>query len=151
MKSDFITNSSSTAYIVLIPNDYRLSAEAFYQTYNSKKEHYDEAIDATMEECEAIIELLKEGENVYANGDFHHNDSLLGGVSNFIWEIILDIFCDDNLLLNSLDTSSDTPNIIIGVTQEKTQEILLNHINLQKILKTCNERGTKSANETQTK
>ena len=137
IKNDFITNSSSTAFIVLVPNNYELSEDDFDHSYDLTKIHHEES-ELSLEECKEIIETLKKGENIYANGDGD------GGVSHLIWQVILDILDNNGFLLNTLDTPSENPDIIIGVDQEDIDEILLGYIDVQKIIKTCNSKGVEN-------
>jgi len=142
IKSPFITNSSSTAYIVLVPNNYKLQEERMEEVFEEVSQNYSDHKKPDFTEYETCIELLKEGENIYCDDNGYG-----GGITRITWDVLLFLCCYDKLVLNYLDTSSDMANIMIGVTQEKVEEILLNYVDLQKIFKTCNERGAKNAKE----
>jgi len=114
IKSDFITNSSSTAYIVAIPNDFEPDQEDILEYF---KEHNitgyaseDWPETRILEDFSECLELLKSGDNIWNFGD--------EGADNRIFYTMSDICNDRGFVLSILELNSTDGNRIQGITEE---------------------------------
>lgn len=125
IKSDFVTNSSSTCYVVFVPNRFTPTDEDIKEAIEEEKTYWDEdeyqplleEFAATKIEVIECLELLKEGENIYRNdyGD---------GVDHKIYGIVQIIVSSNGFDITSVDMSSDGFDTIIGIPEEKVTKIL---------------------------
>jgi len=135
IKSDFVTNSSSTCYIVFIPNDFEVRRDDikpaieemlkwadFDEMADDEREIFIEMIPQDIIGC---IEELKSGESLYRG---EYGDGL--GLDSRTYEVLMNYLGDKDLLVSSVDISSSSEDIIMGIQQEKVLNILLNHIDL---------------------
>jgi hypothetical protein len=133
IKSDFVTNSSSTCYIVFIPNDFEVRRDDIKPAIEEmlKWADFDEMAD---DEIETFIEMipqdiigcveeLKSGESLY-RGEYGD------GLDSRTYDVLMNYLGWKDLLVSSVDISSSSEDIIMGVQQEKVLNILLNHIDL---------------------
>jgi ATP-dependent RNA circularization protein (DNA/RNA ligase family) len=122
-KSDFVTNSSSTSYVVYIPRNFNVSPQVIRDFI---KKEYDEDFftSASMIKQNAMIDAvlrsiedIKDGNCVYEADGFDPEDSL---AFNFISDI-----CHKNgFNLTEQDTNGgDGMSIIIGISFDKIQKI----------------------------
>ncbi|MHA1816218.1 MAG: hypothetical protein ACTSX1_09450 [Candidatus Heimdallarchaeaceae archaeon] len=118
IKSDFVTNSSSTAYVLFMPRDFTLDTEAFLDIYDGDEET---KINEIISEAKKNIEELKRGQSVW------YDD--MDGPSFWALEALL----DDNVI-QTLDLS-DGYYQLIPITQESMELWLaahtINKINLE--------------------
>lgn len=135
IKSDFITNSSSTAYIVLVPNTYQLTKEGFERACKEVKASDCNFIIPDLDLCEEYFETLKEGLELFV-GDY--DDS----INQTMWDVITNICEAEKFILGDLNI--DCENTIKGIDQDRIEDIIFNHIDLQKIIETCNKKGVEN-------
>ena len=118
IKLDFITNSSSTAYVVMIPKNFDI-AQAFSELKGKDNSWcYEEELGEEFDDNQVIfletvvsnIEKLRNGEDLW--GD----DTEAFGTTQ---EILLDKKFD----VASVDISSDTGGILTGVNMKRIEEI----------------------------
>ena len=134
-KFDFVTNSSSTCYVVFVPNSFSVTDEMIQIGINDEAywwEYEDDEIAPTVEttrkEIHECIELLKEGENLYSSnsGD---------GVDYKIYAVIQNIINQADLNINSLELSSSGENTILGISEKSVANIFINNIKLTNFIK----------------
>ena len=136
VKLSFVTNSSSTSYIVFIPNTFKPSPDDIIDTYSHRLDggwfeecNEDEIVKKVLEK----IEDLKCGEIIYEYDTYEE------------YAIISDLCNHHDFILASVDISSDGNGTITNVKREKILEILVNHDNLDDVMKPflkteeCNE------------
>lgn len=109
IKIDFITNSSSAAFIVLIPEDYnfslnRIQGTSEYKDYIEDEEPTDEERDSMVHEINNHMNLLKDGKEVM--------------VGPYGWDglILIDILKTDNLVLKTIDVDGEGATTISPIT-----------------------------------
>lgn len=123
IKADFVTNSSSTAYIVLVPNEFRPDDDEIQKLYSGEYVAYDELSDEQLfKEIPELFELLKEGDNVWYYGD--------QGTHPNLWSMILHICRTHGFLLTSLEMNGEGNNTIVGIKEEQIETIIINNIDL---------------------
>jgi len=109
IKNSFVTNSSSTAYVVAVP----LNFEAEQEDILSKFEYHDydrEGLEETfiLFEFEECMKLLKKGDNVSNHGSLDHR----------IFYSIVDICEERGFILSILDLNSEGNTLIQGIEEE---------------------------------
>lgn len=108
LKGDFITNSSSTSYVVFIPEDFQLkSFDELDMPYDNFDEEDDDEI---LKKVREGIELVKNGDHICECEDFGLNRQLAH------------ICRENNFVLTDLDGGSDS-GVVAGVTKRKIDEI----------------------------
>ena len=131
IKSDLVTNSSSTAYVVFIPENFEITDE---EIKNVIIESYEEDFDPNDFESvkkSLLNELkdLKNGHDVFYDEWDKYN----------MFEPLSRIFEDKNLVIAVIDVPSESGSIV-GVTSSKISEILLDNIETKNLLNIKKEK-----------
>lgn len=114
IKTDFITNSSSTAYIVAIPNDFEPDQETILEKskehfiYRQDEEEWPET--RILEEFSECLELLKKGENIWNYGN--------EGADSRIFYIMTAICEENGFILSVFDLSNEGNTMIQAITED---------------------------------
>lgn len=116
IKRDFITNSSSTAYIVFIPEHYNLKVERIillseYKDYLEDEEPTKKQMLDTINEIMEDIDLLKKGKEV--------------GVGQYgcVKLILHDLLEEENFILKIIDIDSSGDNTFSPITLDELKNI----------------------------
>ena len=125
VKFSFVTNSSSTAYIVFIPDNFKASRKDIMDIYSEELEgYYDELNeDDIVKEINEKIEDLKFGETIWEYDEY------------MAYAIIRGLCSYHDFILTSLDVSSDGNGTITNIKKEKFIDILVSHDNLDDVMK----------------
>lgn len=114
IKLDFITNSSSTAYVVMIPKNFDV-AKAFseisdkYSYYEEElEEQFNDSKPAFLESIVSNIETLKNGSDLWGDETKGFGTTME----------MLELF-----VVASVDISGDTGGILTGVNMKRIEEI----------------------------
>ena len=135
IKGDFVTNSSSTSYVVLVPNEFRPDDDEIKKLYTEEYSFDDELSDEQLlKELPELFEILKEGEDLWYYGGEGTNQSL--------WGMTLDICRTHDFLLTSLDMNGEGNNTIIGIKEEAIESIMINNIDLFSMFNQIQRRGS---------
>ena len=130
VKSDFVTNSSSTAYVIMIPNDFELDQNEVMEEYGSiyieEYESEDQEVAALTAVLPEMVEKVKCGEHLWCYGDEGEDPNL--------YYILLNICEKHGFVLASDSIGGEGNNTIFSIPQERVEGILLNNINIEKIL-----------------
>lgn len=130
LKADFVTNSSSTAYIVFIPNDFYANENYLQRICNGKRTQcYPELKEDTSEivdDIQTMIEELKEGSDIY------YEEVLYKMIA---WGTLVEICEENNFIISEVNINNEGNNTLQGVTEETILRILTSHINLDKFMK----------------
>lgn len=139
IKTSFVTNSSSSVYIIFVPNDFSLNDIYLSNLYDKliqeqinedyiydKKDFHDFEKDQFLETIKLQFESFKEGEQ-YSYYDYENYEVLE-------WTIILNICEDHKLILSTVELSGSGSDVISAVTQESILKTLTNYINLDKFM-----------------
>ena len=115
IKADFITNSSSTVYIVFIPNKFFVDNSEL-QKISNKKMWYPELMKPEiLDKIAEYIGILKGGDNIwYYGGD---------GVDPEIFGMVVDICINYDFLIATLDINGEGNNIVRGIKEERIKNI----------------------------
>lgn len=126
IQSDFVTNSSSTSYIIFVPDDFQLN---------------DRCIDEALKECNfsddmtitdrqryidipEVIELMQSGETYYMNDEID------------LWSLCITLFENHGFIIGGAEINSEGNNVMTGVNQKSITDILINHVDLDDLVKT---------------
>jgi len=143
IKSDFVTNSSSTAFVVMVPNSFHINEDEI-KTYinNNYDETYEEAKEAeAFDEIYDCIASLKKGDNLWTYGT--------DGVHFTIYNSILDLCNEHKFILASLEMNGEGNNIIQGVKEEIIENMLINNMDVLSMFKSIqrNDKNDTSKNK----
>ena len=110
IKSDFVTNSSSTSYIVAISENLTFTKQEIlatdaYQNYRTDEE--DQSAKEYIDACQKGLRELKKGEGIYAY-DF---DSDIGPPQMAFYSIV-ELLDNKELVLLSFESGSDDGKIL---------------------------------------
>ena len=135
IKSDFITNSSSISYIVFIPDSFKVSQKEMRDGYEQGCSYYDDEADPITDtdlmEIKDLFESLKNGETLW----YYMRE----GIRGVLYETVLEI-CDKNkFILNSSEVNGEGNDTTTGIKQEKIQKILMDHLDINKLLNNMNK------------
>jgi len=130
IKIDFITNSSSTAYIVFVPNNFEVTSTQAYEVYKDTRNGSDgEFTDEIFGDIEETLESLKEGDVLWSYGDDGNPDPP-------IYYAVLEICNINGFIVGTSSVGGEGNNSIIGIRQEDVIDILKNNIDLVDLTQT---------------
>jgi len=134
IKSDFVTNSSSTCYIVFVPENFVLSDDLFDKTFKNLQTYYNEEDGFTFI-YETVKKDVKDSLNDLKNGHDIIKDSYGDGLDYKSYEVLYEILSAANLGLTKLDISGDGFDIIQGITQKQILKVLTESMGLDSLVK----------------
>ena len=123
LKTDFVTNSSSTAYVVLIPKNFHISEDDIEITWGSVDEEEEITAELIKRETIELINDLKDGDSIWYYG--------FDGVHPEIYNTVLEVCEKNKFILSTKDLNGEGNNMIQGIEEEKIKEIIFNSINLE--------------------
>ena len=122
LKSDFVTNSSSTAFVVLIPKNFHIDAGDIKILWANVSDKNDISVEQVQTEVIDLIDVLKIGESVWCYAyDYTHPT---------VYETIIELCRENNFILSTKDFNGEGNDMIQGVNEEKVNKIILNSINM---------------------
>jgi hypothetical protein len=140
IKSDFVTNSSSTCFVVFVPRRYVPSDEVIKAGINDQMTWWDEEDDEEIcetaeqylpvlkEEIVECIETLKNGDDIYRTG-------FGDGVDQRVYSVVDYIMTNEGFGLTSVETSGDGMDQIAGCPEDKIMNILGNYLDITEFCK----------------
>lgn len=127
IKNDFVTNSSSTIWIVYIPSNYSIDIDAFMEQLLEDYEEI-ELTDLMVEnELSESLDLLKSGESVWS----YHVD----GLHFAIYDTLITFLSDHGHTIKAFDVSSEGSNMIVGLSSDEAKAAFLKSIDIDETFK----------------
>jgi hypothetical protein len=134
IKVGFVTNSSSTAYIVFMPDKFYADKDQIIKCMENivwdedvpddpDTDDYKLHVNRLIEEVEESIETLKCGDKIYSDD---------GGITNEVFEIILNIVDFNDLYITSVDMGPQE-HIMLPITEENILSICEKNSNKMKM------------------
>ena len=119
IKRDFVSNSSSTSYVVLLPGtiDYEKKIKEFIETKFFDLEESERL--PLLEEMNNQITRLSNGRDLYEYDDREHNEDL----DTSAYDEIIEFLKQEKLVVGGMDTGSDQGQII-SIKIDEVKEIL---------------------------
>lgn len=133
IQADFVTNSSSTGYIIFVPDIYYASESAIQLAIKmTEADHGNTNMSDHNKEIDIpeVIELMKSGETYYY-GEFvgYAND-------NMVWLVCLQLFTTEDFIIGAFEIGSDGNTCMTGVDQKNITDVLTKHVDLDDLVKT---------------
>ena len=137
IKYDFITNSSSVAYVVMVPNNFYINENEIREEYkeNELSEENPPTVEDVIKELSECIEILKEGDNIWHYGQ--------DGVNQTVFYMLGNLCQNHDFSITSIDISSEGNNIIQGVKEEVIENVITSNIDIMSIFKLI-QRGNEN-------
>ena len=132
IKIDFVTNSSSSAFVVLIPKGYELQQNRIkgteeYKDYLEMEEPKPEQIQELMNELMKDVNLLKDGHEVMV------------GPYGYEYPILSEIFIKDNLLFKHIEVDGEGASTISPIFLDDLQTFTSKAKNYENKNRLCNK------------
>ena len=131
IKTDFVTNSSSTSYVVFVPKG--MAFEEKELLHYIEVDHWD---DVQPDEIEDISYSAKSGLDVLSRGGQVYEEDMGYAAYGFI----LDFIEKQGLILGSVDTGGGGEGTMAGTRQDLIEKAFM-AINKDKIKEICNPEG----------
>lgn len=121
IKCDFVTNSSSTCYVVFVPPDFELNEREVRSSQGYKDwDKWDRDMDNAEENTEYFIDAMNEGLTMLKRGESVWRDELRTGFFG-----LTSILEERGLQLISVDMSGgDGSDQIVPITAEHIEKVL---------------------------
>lgn len=140
VKLDFVTNSSSTAYVVFIPNNFKIDKEETLKFLPIDDDWTEEEYNSKLDEFHELIDMLKNGEDLWTYGG--------DGTDGELYSALLDLCGHYKFILSGCEMNGEGNNTILSVKEKDVQNILFKYIDLDKLFKTMDNKGDKICLET---
>jgi hypothetical protein len=132
IKADFVTNSSSSCFVVFVPSKYQLEDEILKKYISENMGWWDDEEELTddqyvemmRDEVAECIEDLKQGKDIY-------KDNYGDGVDYKVYATVDAIMSGEGFGVTSVETSGDGLDQIVGVPEEKIIKILGENLDLK--------------------
>ena len=120
IKIDFVTNSSSTAHVVYIPDKFPITTKKIMDTFrNLEKWHEDQ--NYTQEE---VIEYFNVGMNQLKHKDYLNRYDNEEEIPNIIYSTIVEVLEQEGLVIKSIESGVSGADMIVPVSDKKIKQLL---------------------------
>jgi len=126
IKVDFVTNSSSTAYVVLVPTNFILKREEAEKYWGTETDNKKSMTDEQFSDVVDTLEELRDGRSIWQYGG--------EGTPTDIYYVVLEACNRNGFIVSDSEMGGEGNNTTFGVKQEQVTEILSEHIDVNKLL-----------------
>jgi hypothetical protein len=129
IKQDFVTNSSSTCYIVYIPHDFVIKEQDIskkiieLQLYYGPPKIPDKIFYTEIPEA---FEHLKQGRDIWSGGKWNGN----------VYHTLVDLCNHFGFILKQFEISGDGENRIVPISTKEIENIIINQTGLCNLIQT---------------
>ena len=120
VQTDFVTNSSSTAYIVFVPDSFYATDKHINKAKQKYKLNYD-APSKDLKEVALIVEMIKNGDQF----DIYSDENL--------WILCFEIFSNEGFIVDGIECNSGN-TIMKGVKQENIISTITEYVDWSNIV-----------------
>jgi hypothetical protein len=122
VKIDFVTNSSSTIYIVYIPKDYPITLKKMVDAFNDQKNWSNPEDFEPYNTTHQINNEFTHGLNFLKNGEpLYSSDT---EVPFIFWCAIRDVLTDEGLIIADVETGSSGQNCLFPIKENQVNEFI---------------------------
>ena len=115
IKTDFVTNSSSTGWIVSVPREFYPDQEKIIEVFKDHNLDFDDSEEwgetRILQDFDECLEILKNGDNLWYYGD--------DGTDSRIFYTMAEICEQNGFLLAVFEIGGEGNNRIEGIVEEK--------------------------------
>lgn len=122
IKTDFVTNSSSTVFLVYIPKEYPFTRSKLIYHFNDQKKWYSkedwEPYDTRHQienACNVILDRLKNGEPFYNWDD---------GIQYIFWNVVENLLDEEGLIIHRVETGVSGNDCFYPISEESISNIM---------------------------
>ena len=116
IKSDFITNSSSTCFIVFVPKSYVMSDQDFEDAIIKERKWWDEDEDQEPINTEDLKKRAQEYIEILKSGEYIYRDECGDGIDYKVYSLIDCICVEKGFGLTSVENGCDGLYYIVGIS-----------------------------------
>lgn len=122
VKTDFVTNSSSTIYIVYVPKKYPFTTNKMVNEFNEQKKYYCEedwepynTVHQIKNIFDGILDRLKKGKVVYSWDDI---------APGFFWQAVLNLLQKEGLVIQEVESGVSGDDCLKPITLDSIEKIM---------------------------
>lgn len=147
IKTDFVTNSSSTGYVILIPDRFEFTEDEILELFAKMDAEYfdydptEEDNKKVISEVGALTEELKKGSCSFREDSISKDsDSIAAHMAAF--DILIELSEKHKFLMNTYDVNSSGQEEMIGIDMSKVENLMINNIDMFSIFNILQRKCT---------
>jgi len=121
IKTDFITNSSSTVYMVYVPKNFHFTKRKIIDKFKKQRPYVHHEDYEKVNIIETIMENFNKGINILKDGDRLYPDD--EDIKYPFWNVIQEILHDEGLIIKEIYISSEGQDGLIPIKDDELLEI----------------------------
>jgi hypothetical protein len=122
IKTDFVTNSSSTIYIVYIPKNYPITLKKMIDKFNEQKKFYNEEDWAEYNSPAKIKNIFNIGLDRLKNQEYLYSwDEEL---PTMFWQALLNLLEDEGLIIQQIESGVSGDDALAPIKKDSIEKII---------------------------